>query len=137
VSGRVNNRWTKERLEQCRNLYESGASNQVLGEMFGIKPASIGVMAWQHRWRRSGGRKSAAPALASSKRARQPEPPDGDPLNPSIPPTRMETAFNTRLCGLIRNYWRAQGKSVELNVQTMGCGIQCIRSRSINGVPTE
>jgi hypothetical protein len=132
VSGRIYNRWTKERLEQCRRLYEEGTSNQALGTMFGIKPGSVAVMAWQHEWRRVGGVR-AKPSRMVSGSVTAPF----DPLNPSIPPTRMETAFNARLCGMIRGYWRAQGQSIELSLETMGSGIQCIRSRSINGVPRD
>jgi hypothetical protein len=132
LNGRIYNRWTKERLEQCRRLYEEGASNQALGAMFGIKPGSVAGMAWQHEWRRAGGAR-AQPSRTVSGSVAAPL----DPLNPSIPPTRMETAFNGRLCGMIRSYWRDQGRSIELSLETMGSGIQCIRSRSINGVPTD
>lgn len=132
MSGRIYNRWTKERLEQCRRLYEEGTSNQALGAMFGIKPGSVAVMAWQHEWRRVGGVRITPPKMVSGSVTAP-----SDPLNPSIPPSRMETAFNARLCGMIRGYWRAQGQSIKLSLETMGSGIQCIRSRSINGVPTD
>jgi hypothetical protein len=133
LTGRINNQWTRERLEQCRRHYEEGASNQALGAMFGIKPGSVAVMAWQHKWRRAGGGKAKPSRVVAGSGAVA----LSDPLNPPIPPTRMEIAFNGRLCAIIRDYWRAQGRTIELSIETMGSGIQCIRSRSINGVPTE
>ena len=133
MSGRIYNRWTKERLEQCRRLYEEGASNQALGTMFGIKPGSVAAMAWQHKWHRVGGVRARPSRVVAASDAGAAD----DPLNPPLPPTRMETAFNARLCGVIRGYWRAQGRSIELSLETMGSGIQCIRSRSINGIPTD
>jgi HPt (histidine-containing phosphotransfer) domain-containing protein len=45
VSERTYGKWTKERLEQCRRLYEEGASNQELGTMFLDRtPARIKAM---------------------------------------------------------------------------------------------
>ena len=132
MNGRINNRWTPELLEKCRSLYEAGTDNQALGAMFGIKPSTISVMAWQRDWRRQHRNASTSRerARASEDRAML-----SAGLNPPIPPTRMEAAFNTRLCRMIRAYWRTQGRDVDLTVETMGNGIQCIRSRSTNGMP--
>lgn len=133
MSERINNRWTPELLDRCRGLYEAGTNNQALGAMFGIKASTIAVMAWQRDWRRERRLSSGPPNRASA---------NGQParvatdFNPPIPPTRMEAAFNTRLCRMIRAYWRSQGRDVDLTVETMGNGIQCIRSRSINGIPS-
>ncbi len=119
-------------LAQCRRLYEEGASNQALGAMFGIKPGTIAVMAWQRQWRRAA--RSAALCVGISRRDRGEV--DAD-INPPIPPSREEIALNARLCRAIAAYWRDQGRGIALRVETMGNGLQCIRSRSINGVPLD
>lgn len=133
---RSNNKWTAERLAECRALYESGTPNQALGAMFGIKPATVAVMAWQRDWQRHQRLRQTQSDRAERRQDERPAC-QAEDINPPIPPTREETAFNARLARTIAAYWTAQGRSMELQIETMGSGIQCVRSRSINGVPTE
>ncbi len=131
MSARKNNRWTPERLAQCQRLFEDGASNAALGVLFDVKPGTIASMAWQREWRR----KPLAEKPTRLAGAERPLPVVD--INPPIPPDREEIAFNSRLRRTIAAYWRARGKEIALQVETMGVGIQCIRSRSINGLPSD
>ena len=130
---RRNNKWTTELLAQFQQLYEAGTSNQSLAAMFDIKPATISVMAWQRGWERERRRESVKPTL--ERPAVDAAFPTTADINPPIPPTRDEVAFNARLCRTISAYWRRQGKAIDIRVQTLGCGLQSIRSRSRNGLP--
>lgn len=131
MSARTNNRWTAEKLAQCQRLFEDGTSNAALGVLFDVKPGTIATMAWQREWRRKPVLQQPARQAGADRRL-----PAVD-INPPIPPDREEIAFNNRLRRTIAAYWRARGKAIALQVETMGVGIQCIRSRSINGVPID
>jgi len=132
---RRNNKWTPELLAQCQQLYQAGTSNQSLAAMFDIKPATISVMAWQRGWERETRREATAPTL--ERPAAPTASPTAADINPPVPPSREEIAFNARLCRTISAYWRRQGQAIDIGVQTLGCGLQSIRSRSRNGLPLE
>lgn len=129
------NKWTPEMLARCRHLYETGASNQAIAAAFGIKPATVAVMAWQRDWKRvavvSREKESAQPA--SSPEAAAPSQQEMD--NPSVPAGLEEQAFTSRIVHMIQSYWASQGRPIRLEIETLGCGIQCVRSQSINGIP--
>jgi hypothetical protein len=132
---RRNNKWTPELLAQFQQLYEAGTSNQSLAAMFDLKPATVSVMAWQRGWERERRREPATPTLEQP--AAHAVFHTAADINPPIPPTRDEVAFNARLCRTINAYWRRQGRAIDTRVQTLGCGLQAIRSRSRNGLPVD
>lgn len=117
-------------LAECRKLYEGGTPNSELGERYGIKASTVAFMAWQRGWNTSGRFKT------NPERLRKPDPdPEPPSIDPAVPPGIEEQEFTRRLAVIIQRYWEAQGRPITLEIETMNCGIQCIRSHSINGVP--
>lgn len=123
-------RWTEQRLEPCRTLYEKGMRTNEIGAKFGISGRTVAWMAWQYKWQRKvkpkpGGGHMVAVTVGAKGQAGAGE----------VAVTAAERAFNEQLRRTIANYWRAQGRKVELHVEEQGGDLLGIRSKSVNGVP--
>jgi uncharacterized protein YjcR len=124
-------RWTEQRLAQCRALFESGMKTSEIGAKFGITASTVSVMAWQRKWQRKVKPQQAARMVAVSVAA------GDDAATVDVAVTARERNFNARLQQTIAEYWRAQGRKVELHVEEQGGDLLGIRSKSVNGVPVK
>jgi len=127
-------RWTEARLARCQALFESGMKTSEIGAKFGITASTVTVMAWQRKWQRKVRSNQAArrmvavavPAAAGEEEA-----------TVDVAVTARERNFNQRLQQTIAEYWRAQGREVDLHVEDQGGDLLGIRSKSVNGVPVK